>query len=186
MQDFWLWFSTGFLHICDWKGYDHILFVFALCLSVPLSERKKLLILITAFTIGHSITLAFSVFDIVKIPGNVIEFLIPLTILVTCINNILPKKNSSGNMLSNYCITLFFGCIHGLGFSYLLKSLLGREEQIIGPLFSFNLGLEAGQILILSCIFLISLTLGLFMKIKPAKINLALSISISVIAMTMA
>jgi hypothetical protein len=186
MQDFGLWFSTGLQHICDWKGYDHILFVCALCIPFAASEWKKLLILITAFTVGHSITLALSVLNILQIPQNAVEFLIPLTIIFTCVHNIIKRRQQIKTTSFNFIAAAFFGCIHGLGFSYLLKSLLGKEGSIIGPLFSFNLGLEAGQLIIVAGILVISLTLPLFFKIKKEQSILIASSAISGIAILMA
>lgn len=155
-MDFSIWFSTGLQHIADWQGYDHILFIVALCGVYNIQNWKKILFLATAFTIGHSITLALSVSNIVTINSKYVEFFIPLTILITCIYNLFNLKNIDSNSFKpSYFLALFFGFIHGMGFSYLLKSLLGKEENIFIPLLSFNLGLEVGQILILVFIFFI-------------------------------
>ena len=159
MNDFWLWFTTGFHHILDWNGYDHICYVTCLTVLFPLNEWKKLLVLITAFTIGHSLTLALSVLHIISLPQKLIECLIPITILITCVYNIYSRNKKLKSLTFNYSMALFFGFIHGMGFSYLLKSLLGREGPIVGPLFSFNIGLEAGQLIIVSCVLFISLIL---------------------------
>ena len=159
MNDFWLWFTTGFHHILDWNGYDHICYVTCLTVLFPLNEWKKLLVLITAFTIGHSLTLALSVLHIISLPQKLIECLIPITILITCVYNIYSRNKKLKSLTFNYSMALFFGFIHGMGFSYLLKSLLGREGTIVGPLFSFNIGLEAGQLIIVSCVLFISLIL---------------------------
>lgn len=159
MSDFYLWFSTGLEHIADWKGYDHILFLLALCGVYQLREWRQLLVLITAFTVGHSLTLALSVLDVLKVKSAVIEFLIPITIWLTCIMNLVELKHVRDKRTRiglRYVAALFFGLIHGLGFSFLLKSLLGKEENIVPPLFAFNVGLEAGQMLIVAVVLLIS------------------------------
>lgn len=148
-----MYLKLGFQHIIDVNGYDHIVFVLVLCAAYGLREFSKVLILITAFTIGHSITLALSTLKIVSIPSNLIEFLIPATILVTAVANVLPMKSTNKRFV--YIVTLFFGLIHGLGFSNYLKELLGRESNIVTPLLAFNLGLELGQILILLVYFLV-------------------------------
>lgn len=153
MQDFNLYFSLGWQHICDWKGYDHILFIMALSGIYLLKEWKKVLILVTAFTIGHSVTLALSVLDLIHINTSIIEFMIPVTIAFTCLLSILNKKHNSTFRI-NYIAALFFGFIHGMGFSSYLKSLLGSSDAVTGPLFSFNLGLEFGQLLL---VFLVQL-----------------------------
>jgi hypothetical protein len=166
MSDFSLWFTTGLQHILDWNGYDHICYVLVLAVSFPPREWKKLFGLITAFTIGHSITLALSVLDILKVPQTIIEILIPLTILITCVYTIVRREQVNKTISLNYFLALFFGFIHGMGFSYLLKSMLGREQSIVSPLFSFNIGLEAGQLVIVAAVILISLFLENVLKVK--------------------
>lgn len=157
MQDFWLYFQLGREHIADWQGNDHILFVTALCLRYLLKDWKKVLILVTAFTIGHSITLALSVFNIINIPSSWIEFLIPITIVITALSNLRRTDiEPKGKFPLVYFYALFFGLIHGLGFSNYLKSLLGKSSSIISELLAFNLGLEAGQLLIVAGVLLIS------------------------------
>ncbi len=185
MSDFYIWFNTGLEHIADWNGYDHMLFLLALCGVYSINDWKKLLILITAFTIGHSITLALSALNLVVIKSEWIEFLIPLTILITCVVNLFHLNQPLKNHYTKYVLTLFFGLIHGLGFSYLLKSLLGKEENITLPLFAFNIGLEAGQIIIVGVIFLISLILSGLFKISERDKNFFISSAVFGIAFIM-
>ncbi|MCK5134895.1 MAG: HupE/UreJ family protein [Bacteroidales bacterium] len=158
MSLFELYFRLGIQHIADLKGYDHILFILTLCAVYNLNEWKRVLILITAFTIGHSLTLALATLDMIKVDTGLIEFLIPLTIFVTALANVLMRKQKVSSMLHylKYSTALFFGLIHGLGFSSYLQSLLGSEKGIVLPLFSFNLGIEAGQILIVGIIMLVT------------------------------
>lgn len=175
MNDFWIWLSTGFQHILDWNGYDHILYIIALCVLFSVKEWKKLLILVTAFTIGHSLTLAMSVLDVLTIKQAYIEVLIPLTIMLTCLVNILSRKKledirNNSNYKINYSLALVFGFIHGMGFSYLLKSMLGKEESVFFPLLSFNLGLEIGQLIIIIFMLLFSVFLARFTRIKKTDV----------------
>ena len=153
MSEFQLYFGLGKSHILDYSnGYDHILFVVALC-SVYLSrEWKQILILVTAFTVGHSITLALATLRIVSVKVELIEFLIPLTILITAVSNLFKNENSlSGRSVHiNYFFAGFFGLIHGLGFSSYLRAILGKNENILMQLLAFNLGLEFGQIIIVA------------------------------------
>ena len=151
-----LYFEIGWQHIVNWAAYDHILFVIALSAIYLLGDWRKVLILVTAFTIGHSITLALSVLNIIRIPSELVEFLIPVTICITSLSNILRKADQPQNLQLNYFYALFFGLIHGLGFSNYLKSMLGTQASIVSPLLSFNIGLEAGQIVIVLCILLFS------------------------------
>jgi hypothetical protein len=151
MSEFQLYFGLGKDHILDYKnGYDHILFLVALCALYIGRDWKKILILVTAFTIGHSITLALSTLNIVRVKPELIEFLIPLTIFITASSNLFKNENnlSDSPMQMNYFYASFFGLIHGLGFSNYLRSILGRDKSIITQLFAFNLGLEFGQIII--------------------------------------
>jgi hypothetical protein len=151
MSEFQLYFGLGKEHILDYKnGYDHILFIVALCALYIGRDWKKILILVTAFTIGHSITLALSTLLIVNVKAELIEFLIPLTIFITAFSNLFKNENNISDkpMQMNYVYASFFGLIHGLGFSNYLRSILGKNESIITQLFAFNLGLEFGQIII--------------------------------------
>lgn len=157
MDDLLIYLRLGFRHIIDINGSDHILFILALVIRYVWEDWKNILVLVTSFTIGHSVTLALSTLNCVNFPVSVIEVLIPITILLTAISNYLVKDFSfTSKYPFIYFTALFFGLIHGLGFSNYLKSLLGQEESLIGPLFSFNLGLELGQLLIVSIILLFS------------------------------
>jgi len=149
MHEFELYFILGKQHIADWEAIDHILFIMALCLRYQFANWKKVLVLVTAFTIGHSITLALSAFNLVHYSTKWIEFLIPITIVITAISNVFVQKfEFKSKFPFIYFLALFFGLIHGLGFSNYLKSLLGKNSNIIVQLFAFNIGLEVGQLLI--------------------------------------
>ena len=150
MQDFPLYFELGWQHILDWQGYDHILFVSALCGIYTFQNWQRVLWLVTAFTLGHSITLALSVLDQVRTDAAWIEFLIPVTIMVTALFNIFNKSFSLQSARISYGLALVFGLIHGLGFSNYLKSLLGQDTNIVLELLAFNVGLEFGQLVIVS------------------------------------
>ena len=151
MSEFSLYFGLGKDHILDYaNGYDHILFVIALCALYISRDWKNVLILVTAFTIGHSITLALSTLRIVNVKMELVEFLIPVTIFITAVSNLFKNENAIGTrpMQMNYFYALFFGLIHGLGFSNYLRSILGRDKTIFTQLFAFNVGLEFGQLVI--------------------------------------
>ncbi len=182
MNEFWLWFTMGFQHILDWNGYDHILYVMVLCVLFSIKEWKSLLVLITAFTIGHSLTLAASAFHIIAIKQSIIEVLIPLTIITTCLSNIYFRNKQRINYQFNYALALLFGFIHGMGFSYMLKSMLGKEESILLPLLSFNIGLEVGQLCIVSAMLLFSVFLIRFTRIKSAVWVTTVSSAVLIIA----
>ncbi|GMQ25671.1 HupE/UreJ family protein [Algoriphagus sp. oki45] len=162
MSSFELYFKLGLQHILDINGFDHILFVLALCAVYVARDWKKILILVTAFTIGHSLTLALATFNVVKVRSDVIEFLIPVTIAITALVTLFKPKPSTGKGISlNYLFAGFFGLIHGLGFSNYLKELLGKEASIWQPLLAFNIGLEVGQIVIVASFLLLTSLLHL-------------------------
>lgn len=187
MNDFWLYFEIGYKHIADLKGLDHILFIMALCLRYQFSDWRKLLILVTAFTIGHSITLALSVFDLVGYSLKWIEFLIPVTIVITAASNLFVKKFSFGNRFPDiYFFALFFGLVHGLGFSSYLKSLLGSNSNVVAQLLAFNLGLEAGQLLIVTGILVVSFIFVSIFKCNRREYLIYLSGGIFALALQMA
>lgn len=150
MSTFETYLRLGFSHIANLNAYDHIIFIVALCAVYQLSQWKNILVLVTAFTIGHSLTLALATLKIIALPTNIIEFLIPVTIFLTALYNVFEniERVDRRKMRINYGLAMFFGLIHGLGFSNYLRMLLGGEESILLPLFSFNIGLEIGQIII--------------------------------------
>lgn len=187
MHEFWMYTQIGFNHIANLSGMDHILFVAALCIRYQLSDWKKWLILVTAFTIGHSITLVLSVFNYLDFATNWIEFLIPVTILITSISNMFVKKFSFNTKFPViYFFALFFGLIHGLGFSFYLKSLLGLQQNIAPALLAFNVGLEIGQILIVMAILVISFIFVTLLKAPRRDIILIVSGGILTLSLQMA
>jgi hypothetical protein len=175
MSDFLLWFQLGLNHITDLQGYDHMLFLLITTVVFILRDIKKVLILITGFTLGHSITLALSTLNIISLNTNLIELCIALTIFITAVYQIirLKSKNNEVSLKFEFALISLFGLIHGLGFSNMLKSLLGTEENIILPLFYFNLGIETGQIIIVCIILSISTLI-----ISKLKINRMIYVAI--------
>ena len=157
MTSFELYFKLGLQHILDLQGFDHILFILSLCAVYVARDWAKILLLVTSFTLGHSLTLALATFEVVQIRSEIIEFLIPVTIAFTALLTLIkPKPNSGKGIQLNYLLALFFGLIHGLGFSNYLRSLLGKEASIWQPLLAFNVGLEVGQIVIVAAFLLIT------------------------------
>ena len=156
MEEFKTWFFIGFDHILNYQALDHILFILALVVIYDFSMIKKIIFLITAFTIGHSITLALSALEVISYNQRVIEFAIPLTIVITSLSNIINRKNNSIKFVSaNYLIALVFGLIHGLGFANYLKALLFKRNIIL-ELFSFIIGIEVAQIIVVLAFLFLS------------------------------
>ena len=153
MNEFIEYLTLGFQHIIDIKGIDHMLFVIVLCAVYDFKGYKKILVLVTAFTVGHCLTLILSSFEILKINQNLVEFLIPVTILLTAIHNLIVKASADKKIALNYILAFGFGLIHGLGFSNFFKALMMGQDDLIIPLLSFNIGVELGQILIIVFIY---------------------------------
>jgi hypothetical protein len=163
-----MYFELGLQHILDINGYDHILFVLALCATYQVKEWKKIVILVTAFTIGHSLTLALAALDVVSFDPMIIEILIPVTIILTGLVNIFLKPNSADTNLLRvkYFITFIFGLIHGFGFSNYFRALLSKAAAVVKPLFFFNVGVEVGQLIIVAIAILLS-----YFFINKLKVN---------------
>lgn len=186
MQTFQLYFELGFEHILDVKGYDHILFVIALSSIYLLRDWKKVLILVTAFTIGHSVTLALATLRVVNFRIEVIEFLIPITIFFTAVSNLFrtDASDSKRKIQTNYWLALAFGLIHGLGFSTYLRSLLGSDRSILNQLLAFNIGLEVGQVIIVAAFLIISFIFVSVFQLSRRDWKMVVSSAIAGIAIT--
>lgn len=155
MQDFIFYLKLGWEHIISLDALDHQLFILALIAVYAYNDYKKILILVTAFTIGHSITLALSVLDVFRVPSDWVEFLIPLTIAITSFDNILMRNKPHRLIRVNYYLALVFGLIHGMGFANLARMTMASEQSIFIPLLGFNIGLELGQIVVVVILMLL-------------------------------
>jgi len=161
------YFELGIRHIADLDAYDHMLFILALIAGYRVTDLKRIVLLVTAFTLGHSLTLALSTLDLVKVRSEYVEFLIPVTILLTAITNLVRGSQSGvGNMAWKYSLAAFFGLIHGFGFSNYLKALLGNEGDVFVPLLAFNIGVEVGQIIIVLAILILEIILFQILRFK--------------------
>jgi len=190
MSNFEIFLPLGFQHITDIQGYDHILFVVALCAIYRLKDWKTVAFLVTAFTIGHSITLALATLNLISYSTTLVELLIPLTIVLTCFINFFHKSAVYSSDIEKpsffrYLIAMIFGLIHGMGFSNYLRSLLGKEESIWQPLLAFNIGLELGQLVIVVIVLINSSLLLDIFRVKKHNWNLILSGIVLGIALTL-
>lgn len=156
MNDFRFYFSIGWHHIIAIEALDHIFFLAALACIYLLRDWKQVLVLVTAFTVGHTITLILSVWQWVEVSDRLVEFLIPCTIAVTAITNLFQKSFSPKAIRINYVLALFFGLIHGLAFANVLRMILATDQSFALSMFSFSLGLECGQICIVLLLLLLS------------------------------
>lgn len=191
---FQTYLGLGFAHIADLKGYDHILFIVALCAIYRLRQWRKVALLVTAFTVGHSLTLALAALEIIPINAAWVEFLIPLTIMATALYNVLVHREESRlgtlsrQLEFNYLLALVFGLIHGMGFSNFFRSMLlpGEEGQLITQLLAFNIGVELGQLAIVAGVLCLSYAMLKGFNTKQREWNLFISGSAFGLALVMA
>jgi len=159
MSEFWVYFQIGLHHVLDIQAYDHVLFMMALVLPFTFKDWKRLLFSVTLFTLGHTTALLLSVYEILVIKASIVELLIPITILTTAVFNLftLGKTNRKENLNLVYLITLFFGIIHGLGFSNYFKTLLGGSSNSkLVPLLEFAVGIEGAQITVVLAMLIVA------------------------------
>ncbi len=165
MDDLQIFFNLGLKHVLDWKAYDHVLFLVVLTVFYSFKDWKKVFWLITAFTIGHTLSLTLSAYNIVYVKMEVIEFLIPLTILITAIYNLMKVKSPPKNIKFNTFIALVFGLIHGIGFSSYFKILVDDSDDKLLPLIEFAFGIEIAQIIVVLFVLLLSyIALNIFQR----------------------
>ena len=163
ISTFTVYLRLGFEHLLDLQGYDHILFLAVLCAAYSLKRWRELLVLVTAFTIGHSVSLAVATLRLVRVDTGLVEFLIPVTIVATAVTNLVglkredPDEHRVAARPTRYALALVFGIIHGLGFSNFLRLALGEERSLFVPLLSFNIGLELAQIVVAAGVLVVAL-----------------------------
>ena len=186
MQDFLFYLQLGWEHIISKDALDHQLFILALIAIFSFRDWKKVLILVTAFTIGHSLTLVLSALDVFRFPSDWVEFLIPCTIVFTALDNIIFSKNEKKLIQLNYYLALLFGLIHGMGFANSVRMMLAKEQSIVIPLLGFNVGLEIGQIAVVIIVLSIFYILSTFLKLKKKHWVMLVSAPILIFSIKMA
>ncbi len=168
MSEFLVYFNVGLKHVLDSNAYDHVLFLMALVTPYAFKDWKNVLVLVSLFTIGHTLALLLSVFGVVQIKVSLVEFLIPITILATALYHLFTagKSSKSNNGITFVAIiTLFFGIIHGLGFSNYFKTILsGNASDKLLPLLDFAVGIEAAQMIVVLVVLIISYIVQLFFR----------------------
>ena len=167
MSEFWLYFNVGLKHVLDWNGYDHVLFLIALTVPYAFKDWKRVVILVSLFTLGHTVALILSVYEVIIIKAHLVEFLIPITILITALFGLFTAGKSNKNESITFVafITLFFGIIHGLGFSNYFKSILpGTNSEKLMPLLEFALGIEVAQLIVVLFVLILSYIVQTFFR----------------------
>ena len=186
MQDFLFYLQLGWEHIISKDALDHQLFILALIAIFSFRDWKKVLILVTAFTIGHSLTLVLSALDVFRFPSDWVEFLIPCTIVFTALDNIIFSKNEKKLIQLNYYLALLFGLIHGMGFANSVRMMLASEQDITLHLFGFNVGLELGQIIVVAIALFIHYIFSEVLKLSNKIWIYIISVPIFIFALKMA
>ena len=186
MPDFLFYLQLGWEHIISSDALDHQLFILALVAIFSFKDLKKVLILVTAFTIGHSLTLVLSALDVFRFPSDWVEFLIPCTIVFTALDNIIFSKNEKKLIQLNYYLALLFGLIHGMGFANSVRMMLASEQDITLPLFGFNVGLELGQIVVVAIALFIHYIFSEVLKLSNKIWIYIISVPIFIFALKMA
>jgi hypothetical protein len=156
MNDFAFYFDLGWKHIISKNALDHQLFIITLAAIYLADNWKEILILVTAFTVGHSLTLALSTYNLLQADPVWVEFLIPVTIMVTAVINFFRRNFQPQSYRLQYFLALFFGLIHGLGFANTIRFMLAESQSVTVPLLGFNTGLEAGQVLVVAIVLCLS------------------------------
>jgi len=186
LTDFLFYFELGWSHIVSLDALDHQLFILALIAIYTSKQLKQILILVTAFTVGHSITLALSTFDVIRFDSKWVEFLIPCTIFITAVANLLKNDKRKKSVQLNYYLALFFGLIHGMGFANSVRMMLAKDQYIGWGLFGFNLGLEVGQIIFVVLTMLVSGIFLYFFKVRQRDWIIFVSSAVFALALQMA
>lgn len=168
MNEFWIYFQLGLKHVLDINGYDHVLFIAALATPFLFNDWKKVLLLVSLFTVGHSISLFLSVFEFMTFDVNLIEFLIPVTILITAIHNFFKvKRSKTNNHFIEIILSLFFGLIHGFGFSNYFKIIIpGSINAKLFPLVEFAIGIEVAQVILVLFVLILASLFQQFFKVS--------------------
>lgn len=178
MSEFWMYFTIGLKHVLDINAYDHVLFLIALMVPYAFKDWKNVFVLVSLFTIGHTLALLLSVYGVVQIKASLVEFLIPITILITAVFHLFTAGKSSKNESITFVaiVTLFFGIIHGLGFSNYFKTILsGKASDKLLPLLEFALGIEAAQIIVVLVVLIISYVVQTFFRFSKRDWALVMS-----------
>ncbi|TBR19976.1 MAG: HupE/UreJ family protein [Chitinophagaceae bacterium] len=186
MEEVSFYFTIGWQHILSFAALDHLLFLIALIALYTVREWKQVLLLITAFTIGHSITLVLSSLAWIQFSTKWVEFLIPCTIIFTALFNVTQKNKSISSFRLNYFFALGFGLIHGMGFANSIRFMIVGNQNLGLGLLGFNLGVELGQVLVVAFILLIASISFTVFKIKRPTWILALSILTGIQALNLA
>ena len=174
MDLYWLYIKLGYEHVMDINGLDHFYFLIALTIPFQYRDWKKLLLWVSLFTLGHSLALFFSYFEWIKISSDIIEFLIPVTISLTCLSVLINKNHKSSLKILVNLVTLFFGLIHGFGFGFYFLQIISKEDANVA-LLNFAIGFEIAQLLTVLMIIILNYIIVKFLKFNARKWEIIIS-----------
>jgi hypothetical protein len=186
MQDFIFYFQIGWKHILSWDATDHIYFIVALSIIYSYSDWKKVLVLVTAFTIGHAITLYLSALDLFRFGIEWVEFAIPCTIVVTAGTNFIIREERKQRSVLQYILALCFGLVHGMGYANYIRMMLSKNQNMVWSLFSFNVGLEIGQLLVVLLVLGVQWILVKYNIVSVRILAMVISIYVMVVSILLA
>jgi hypothetical protein len=186
MQDFIFYFQIGWKHILSWDATDHIYFIVALSIIYAFKDWKKVLVLVTAFTIGHAITLYLSALDVFRFSVEWVEFAIPCTILITALSNLLIKQEKKTKGILQYVMAIGIGLVHGMAYANYIRMMLSSNQNLVSSLFSFNVGLEMGQILVVVLVLSSKWILGKYNLVSARILVTGVSIYILIVSLILA
>jgi len=186
MKDFIFYFKIGWEHILSWDATDHLYFITALAIVYTFQDWKKVLVLVTAFTIGHALTLYASALDVFRFSVDSVEFAIPCTIVITAASNLLIEQEKKTKGILQYLLALGFGLVHGMGYANYIRIMLSSNQNLVSSLFSFNVGLEMGQILVVVLVLSSKWLLERYNLVSSRLITILVSIYISTVSLILA
>ncbi|MFM1795183.1 MAG: hypothetical protein RL642_1568 [Bacteroidota bacterium] len=186
MQNFIFYFKIGWTHILSWDATDHLYFITALAIIYAFKDWRKVLVLVTAFTIGHAITLYLSALDLFRFSTDWVEFAIPCTIVITAASNLVIKPDLTTKSVIQYVFALGFGLVHGMGYANYIRMMLASDQQLVWSLFSFNVGLEMGQLLVVLIVLSIQWLLTNYNVINKRLLTLLVSAYVMVVSIVLA
>ena len=186
MDTLFFYFELGINHVLDPNGYDHVLFMFALALPYLFKSFTRLLGLATAFTLAHCLSLALAAFKVMSVDAGIIEFLIPITIALTAVHNLMSSDQSKESYGIQLTATVFFGLIHGFGFSNYFRMIMSGESSKLTALTGFTLGIELAQIIVITSTLVATLLITLLASERKAVILRILSALVLVLSIKIA
>ena len=178
--------QNGIFHILNKDAIDHILFLWVLAIGLTFNDRRMLLWSITGFTLGHAFAAFAVMFNYPMIPLKWVEFAIPMTIVARGIQRLISPTETATLPWKTILVIALFGFIHGSAVSTELKMMVVKGESLVGKLVGFNIGVELGQLLCISGILFISVTLNRLLRIHANMVTRILLVPVIIYSIFLA